>query len=103
MLAEHSRMYAMGEKYGVPGLKTLAIAKVQEALVRIHHAGLAAATIIAYKSTPEADKAMRKQISLILDVYGPQYVEVTEIQQIILTVPGLAYALYREALRNRNY
>lgn len=101
MLAEHSRMYAMGEKYGIPGLKTLAVANFQKSFIRIHHAGLAAGIIIAYKSTPEADKALRNQILLLLDLYARHYMENQEIQQIISSIPGLAYALYRECLKHR--
>ncbi|KAH0278762.1 hypothetical protein KCU91_g2232, partial [Aureobasidium melanogenum] len=101
ILAEHSRMYAMGEKYGVPGLKALAIANFQKSLTALNHAGLAAGIIIAHKSTPEADKTLRRRISFLLDLYARDYMENQEIQQIISSIPGLAYALYRECLKHR--
>ncbi|KAH0372380.1 hypothetical protein KCU65_g1159, partial [Aureobasidium melanogenum] len=103
ILAQHSRMYAMGEKYSIPDLKTLAITNFQKSFVRTHHAGLAAGAIIAYKSIPETHKVMRNQISLLLDIYGPEYERDAEIQQIISTIPGLAYALYRAGLERRTY
>ncbi|KAG9849350.1 hypothetical protein KCU98_g4944, partial [Aureobasidium melanogenum] len=103
ILAEHSRMYAMGERYGVPGLKALAIANFQKSFIALNHAGLAAGIIIAHKSTPEADKALRSQIWFLLDIYIYHYMEDQEIQQIISSIPGLAYALYRERLKHRTW
>ncbi|KAI4748053.1 amino acid transporter [Aureobasidium sp. EXF-12298] len=98
MLAEHSRMYAMGEKYGVPGLKALAIAKVQKAFVRIHHAGLAAATIIAYKSTPETDRGLRAAVLNALDCCRRLYDDNEELQQIIFRISEISYGLYRRMI-----
>ncbi|KAG9737442.1 hypothetical protein KCU73_g9999, partial [Aureobasidium melanogenum] len=99
MLAEHSRMYAMGEKYGIPGLKTLAVANFQESFIRIHHAGLAAGIIIAYKSTPETDKVLRRRVSQLLDLHRQQYMEDAEIHQIISKIPDLACDLYQQCLK----
>lgn len=101
ILAEYSRMYAMGEKYGIPGLKSLAATKFLNCCFRTHHAGLAASIIIAYKGTPEADKGLRKHVLSLLDLHGRQYTVDTEIQGIISKITELAYALYRECLMRK--
>lgn len=99
LLAEHSRMYAMGEKYGIPGLKTLAATKFRKTMTYFNHAGLTAGIIIAYKSTPEADKQLRDVVLDGVDSYRVLYLEDAEIQQIISSIPDLAYGLFLRCAR----
>ncbi|KAH0278418.1 hypothetical protein KCU91_g2487, partial [Aureobasidium melanogenum] len=100
-VAEHSRMYAMGEKYGIPGLKNLAIAKFRlSAITWVNHAGLAAGIAIVYNSTPEADKGLRKEVIEALDRYRLYYTSNSEIQKMIASIPDLCYGLYRKVLEH---
>ncbi|CAD0095351.1 unnamed protein product [Aureobasidium mustum] len=101
IMAEHSRMYAMGEKYGIPGLKSLAVAKFRRAYAGATHTGLAASLVIVYKSTPESDKGLRSLLLGLLSIYGRRYKENTEIQQIISSIPDLCYGLYQRCLEDK--
>ncbi|KAG9591239.1 hypothetical protein KCU77_g4705, partial [Aureobasidium melanogenum] len=58
-LAQHARMYAMGEKYGVPGLKALALEKFSPRTIEI--SGLCTAMVVTYASTSDADQDMRNK------------------------------------------
>ncbi|TIA39674.1 hypothetical protein D6C78_03087 [Aureobasidium pullulans] len=99
-LAEHARMYAMGEKYGVPGLKALAVAKFLAA-IRGTNAGLTAAIMIAYSATPESDQVLRTVIIEILYHLCKVFEDVDEIQQVISRLPDLLYGLYRKMLKEK--
>lgn len=99
-LAEHARMYAMGEKYGVPGLKALAVAKFLAA-IRGTNDGLTAAIMIAYSATPESDRGLRNVIIEILHHYCKVFEDVDEIQEVISALPDLCYGLYRKMLKEK--
>ncbi|CAD0040833.1 unnamed protein product [Aureobasidium pullulans] len=100
-LAEHARMYAMGEKYGVPGLKALAVAKFLAVIPRTN-AGLTAAIMIAYSTTPESDQGLRNAMIESLYCYRKAFVEVDEIQTVISKLPDLSYGLYRKMLKEED-
>ncbi|THX74641.1 hypothetical protein D6D04_07842 [Aureobasidium pullulans] len=100
-LAEHARMYPMGEKYGVPGLKALAVAKFLAVIPRTN-AGLTAAIMIAYSTTPESDQGLRNAMIESLYCYRKAFVEVDEIQTVISKLPDLSYGLYRKMLKEED-
>ncbi|KAG2161265.1 hypothetical protein VTO58DRAFT_104176 [Aureobasidium pullulans] len=95
LLAEHARMYAMGEKYGISGLKALAVAKFKNLFIHCHD-GLAAALIIAFKGTPDTDRELRELVFMKLHPYRKAYKENAEVQAVISRVPDLCYGLYRK-------
>ncbi|CAD0107905.1 unnamed protein product [Aureobasidium uvarum] len=99
ILAEHSRMYAMGEKYGIHELKAVALAKFRNSAYKgCDQSGLAAAIVIAFKSTPQTDTMLRETILKILDYNGCHFRCNAEIQGVISGIPDLAYGLYCKAL-----
>lgn len=61
ILIYHAMMYAMGDKYGIHGLKALAREKFQEAW-KFTAAGLVKAIKIVYASTMESDRGLREII-----------------------------------------
>lgn len=104
VVAEHSRMYAMGEKYGIPGLKSLAIARFrQSSLIHLNHAGLASGIIIVYNGTPEADKGLRKEVIEALDLCRMYYKDNSETQKMIADIPDLCYGLYRSYVEREKF
>ena len=91
----------MGEKYGVPGLKALAVAKFLAVIPRTN-AGLTAAIMIAYSTTPESDQELRNAMIESLYCYRKAFVEVDEIQTVISRLPDLSYGLYRKMLKEED-
>jgi hypothetical protein len=92
----HSKMYAMGEKYQVPGLKALAIKKFELCWAKTG-AGLNTAIVIAFMSTPETDQGLRKDIVDTLS-NNPSIPKHQVVDQTIKEIPELVYALYRKVL-----
>lgn len=100
ILSEHSRMYAMGEKYGIPGLKAVARTKFRDASMSfLGHAGLAAAIIIAFKSTPETVKGLRTDVLEALYQSRGWYTNDEEVWRTVASIPELAYDLFRKILQ----
>jgi hypothetical protein len=92
---EHSRMYAMGEKYGIPGLKCLALAKfgcLCQKKVRVP--SVIAGTVIAFNSTPELDKDLRKEVLRFLHGSRRTWTNYAKLHAMILSMPEVAYGLY---------
>ncbi|KAH0148142.1 hypothetical protein KCU67_g11572, partial [Aureobasidium melanogenum] len=98
ILIDHARMYAMGDKYGVPGLKAIAKCKFED-ILRYTCAGLAKAMRIAYISTVESDKGLRQLIVNKLYAYNvATSLGRPEIDQNVKDLPELGYALLRKQL-----
>jgi hypothetical protein len=95
ILIEHARMYAMGDKYGIPGLKELALEKYDEAY-RYTSAGFANSIIIAFTSTLDTDMALRNVIITYLDSALDIYMTKPKIDQINRNFPQLSHALIRK-------
>jgi hypothetical protein len=99
VLATHSQMYAMGDKYQIPGLKTLAVRKFRS-FWRETCAGFATAIVIAFMSTPEADQRLRNAIVYIIGECGVTASEEV-VDDTVKDIPELLYALYRKLLEER--
>lgn len=101
ILTHHVTMYAMGDKYGIPGLKDLARNKFREAWT-ITAAGLVKAIKIAYASTVESDKGLRQIIITNLrsnvDEGLSFWMQMPEVDECVKELPDLSYALLREEL-----
>jgi hypothetical protein len=99
---QHSRMYAMGEKYGIPGLKAVALGKFSEwgckgtKQIYTHH--ISTATVIAFNSTPGSDKSLREEVLKLLDGGRQLWKNDVAIQEMILSMPEVAYGLYRKSV-----
>jgi len=100
VLDEHSRMYAMGEKYGIQGLKRVALAKFQGrgGPRQMSKSSVIAAAVIAFNSTPESDKDLREAMLEHLDRSRQLFKHSVPIQKMILSMPEVAYGLYRKSI-----
>ncbi|CAD0095333.1 unnamed protein product [Aureobasidium mustum] len=96
VLAEHAKMYAIGEKYGIAGLKGLAAKRFGEDFQNTF-AGLGTAIVIAFKSTPETDQTLRKLIVDKLCSY--RWVAANGVvDEAVEQIPELVHSLYRRLL-----
>jgi hypothetical protein len=99
LLDEHSRMYAMGEKYGIPGLKAVALTKFSSQIPRyITPCSVSTAAVIAFNSTPDSDKSLREEVLEVLDICRQAWKKQVAIQKTILSMPEIAYGLYCKSL-----
>lgn len=97
ILIEHAKMYAMADKYGIPGLKDLALKKYEKAHEHTS-AGFANSMIVAFTSTVDSDKDLRQ---VIIDILHGDLVNLMEKEEINLNVkelPLLSHALLRKRL-----
>jgi len=104
LFAENSRMYAMGEKYGIPGLKHVARAKTSElSNLKVSANMVRVAAVIAFNSTPDSDKRLREAIVEMVDVVHqvPIIRNNKMLEEAISTIPELAYGLYRKSLERK--
>ncbi|KAL9056234.1 MAG: hypothetical protein Q9162_003025 [Coniocarpon cinnabarinum] len=94
-LVIHARVYALGEKYGVQGLKTLAREKF-EVLVAQHwnEADFLDAVVEVYSSTVDKDRGMR---NVVLQAFRqrPELAARQDVQAILQEVPSLAFDIKR--------
>jgi hypothetical protein len=100
-LAHHSRMYAMGEKYDIAGMKAAALAKFLSLNNQVVTSGtLIPAIIIAFNSTLASDKDLREAVLTMVDDCRQlgDFLTNTQLQNIISTIPEIAYGLYRKAI-----
>ncbi|KAI4746980.1 hypothetical protein E4T50_02741 [Aureobasidium sp. EXF-12298] len=98
VLAIHSKMYAMGDKYQVPGLKALAVRKFKLSYEKTC-AGFDTAAVIAFMSTPETEQGMRQ---VIVDTLGryPWIAKNEVVNMTVKKIPELLYAFYRRLVKN---
>jgi hypothetical protein len=95
----HSRLYAMGEKYGIPGLKAVALQKfgcVSGKIVRTP--SMIRATVIAFNSTPESDKSLRMEVLRVLHDSRRIWKDRTPVHTMILSMPEVGYGLYLRSI-----
>jgi hypothetical protein len=97
LLIDHAKMYAMGDKYGVPGLKDLALRKYQEAYEHTS-AGFANSMIVIYTSTIDNDAGLRNAIIKILKNDITNLMKKPKINQNVKELPLLSHALLRKQL-----
>lgn len=96
VMVDHAKMYAMAEKYQVPGLKTVALHKYQECLQETC-AGYGTSIVIAFMSTPDTDQELRNEIVDSLSVHDWMVMDET-LEKTVKEIPELVYALYRKLL-----
>ncbi|KAG9528515.1 hypothetical protein KCU93_g4215, partial [Aureobasidium melanogenum] len=95
-MAQHARMYAMGEKYGVPGLKALALVKVSPTKTMAWF-GLCTALVVTYASTPDTDQEMRNKFVELLNK-NPDVAAINMTAKTLQEIPDLVFALFRKLL-----
>jgi hypothetical protein len=100
---QHSMMYAMGEKYGILGLKAVALAKFSDSGPRyIDMYQVSTAAVIAFNSTPESDKRLREEVLKLLDSCRRHWKNNVVVQEMILSTPEIAYGLYRKSVERES-
>ncbi|KAK5170572.1 uncharacterized protein LTR77_005160 [Saxophila tyrrhenica] len=98
-LALHARMYTAGFKYGIEGLKGLALDKFKIQCTRHWDSPeLAEAIHIIYDTTPSSDKDLREAVADVLDLHS-RLLDKPEIEIAIMEINGLAYELLKRAKR----
>lgn len=86
----------MGEKYGVPGLKALALVKFSPTKMMIW-GGLCTALVVTYASTPDTDQEMRNKFVGLLNKH-PSVAALNTITKTLQEIPDLVFALFRKLL-----
>ncbi|KAI5257413.1 hypothetical protein E4T42_01002 [Aureobasidium subglaciale] len=99
ILADHARMYAMGEKYGIPRLKTLALAKYKECFDTTN-SGLCTALVIAFSGIAEPDHNFQEMVTHDLWSWSCMFKNNSIIQDVIRSTPELSYGLYAKYLED---
>jgi hypothetical protein len=97
ILIDHANMYAMGDKYGIPGLKALAQKKYAEAYLYTS-AGLANSITIAYTGTVDSDMGLRNVTINIMSGNLTTLMSKPKIDQAVKDLPLLSHALLRKSL-----
>ncbi|KAH0154084.1 hypothetical protein KCU67_g9204, partial [Aureobasidium melanogenum] len=101
-LVQHARMYAMGDKYGVPGLKALALRKFKtnlESDLKHTYFELASVIAITFLGTPSTDQSLREEVVGFFHTH--QNTSNNPLMVVIIKEhPDLVYALYRQLLQD---
>lgn len=97
ILIDHAMMYAMGDRYGISGLKNLALEKYKEAY-KYTSAGFADSITITFTSTVESDMDLRKTLLDILHGDLTNLMGKPAIHENIKELPGLALTLLLKRL-----
>ncbi|KAI4846408.1 hypothetical protein E4T44_05077 [Aureobasidium sp. EXF-8845] len=97
LLIDHAKMYAMADKYGVPGLKDMALRKYQEAYEHTS-AGFANSMIVICTSTIDNDMGLRNVILRILKNDIMNLMRKPKINQNVKDLPLLSHGLLRKQL-----
>jgi len=97
-LTTHAKVYAIAEKYGVFGLKSLAARKFAAALAAGHHASpeFPDACADVYETTVDSDRGLR---DLVIATFraNPSLGLRKDVEDVVRETPGLAWELYRVA------
>lgn len=98
-LSFHARAYAAGERYGIAGLKALALDKYKIQLTRHwDHPEFPESIHIVYSSTPASDTDMRGVVADTVDWHSRLFNK-PEIEVAVMEINGLAYELLKRSRR----
>lgn len=96
-LIAHARVYAMAEKYGIVGLKTLSRAKfIDEMDIHLSSPDLPIAFQEAYESTYHTDRGLRDVVVQAFRA-NPDLSRRSDVGMAVRETPGLAWELYQMA------
>lgn len=98
ILVEHAKMYAIGDKYGIRGLKDLALKKYEDAYTYTS-AGFAESILVAHTSTIDNDMDLRNVIVKFLNTDLTNLMSKPKINQNVKDLPQLSHALLRKQLK----
>lgn len=98
-LVLHARVYAAGERYGIAGLKAMALDKFKIQLTRHWDScEFPEAIHVAYNSTVSSDKDMRETVANTINWHS-RLLDKPEVEVAIMEINGLAYELLKRARR----
>lgn len=98
-LTVHARVYAAAARYGIGGLKALALDKFKIQLTRHWDCQeFGEAINVVYNSTASSDKEMREAVANTIGWHG-RLLDKPEIEIAIMEINGLAYELLKRARR----
>ncbi|KAF2014456.1 hypothetical protein BU24DRAFT_423391 [Aaosphaeria arxii CBS 175.79] len=93
----HARVYALGEKYGIPGLKSLARNKFAAQIdLHLQSPEFPEACQEAYESTVDSDRGLRDVIIQAFRAH-PDLPLRRDVELIVRDTPSLAFELFRMA------
>lgn len=96
-LMTHVAVYALGEKYGIPGLKSLARKKFAHQMeIHLSNPEFAEACQEAYESTVDSDRGLRDVIIQTFRAH-PNLSLRKDVEMVVRDTPGLAFELFRMA------
>lgn len=94
-LVTHARVYAVAEKYGIPGLKALAQKKFETQVVaRWNDLDFLDAMEEVYTTTVDSDRGLRNAVIQVFRAH-PQLARTQETKAIIEDIPPFAHDLHR--------
>lgn len=94
-LMTHTKVYAIAEKYGITGLKTLARSKFASQL-KVHRdsSELPEALQEVYETTVDSDRGLRDIVIQTFRTY-PELARRKDVEAIVKDTPNLAWELFR--------
>ncbi|KAF2107648.1 hypothetical protein BDV96DRAFT_653446 [Lophiotrema nucula] len=93
----HAKVYEIAERYGIPGLKTLARKKFGDQLqLHLTSTEFPEACQEVYESTVDSDRGLR---DIVIQTFraNPDLSLRKDVEQVIRETPGLAFELFRMA------
>jgi hypothetical protein len=92
----HASIYALGEKFGIAGLKEASLQKFEHsAEVSWKTHALCEAIKIVFTSTADHDKGLRNVVLRLLSLHRSEVAVNPQMEQVIRAVDGLAYDLWK--------
>ncbi|KAH9826501.1 hypothetical protein Tdes44962_MAKER00464 [Teratosphaeria destructans] len=90
----HAKMYALGSKYSIPSLQTVALGKFMEAASYAWNTDDFVTTIgLVYTNTPDEDKGLRDIAARTIIKHSSTLLQRPEIESQVRSISGLAYDL----------
>jgi hypothetical protein len=91
----HAKVYAMGEKYGIPSLKEAAIERFREDTHSIcADDDFAEAVELAFTITPDSDSGLRDLIIQVVHNNASQMKDNVKMKELVVSHNDLAYGLW---------
>jgi hypothetical protein len=92
----HASIYALGEKYGIAGLKEASLQKFEHsAEVSWKTDAFCKAIKIVFTSTADHDKGLRNVVLRLLSLHRREMAGDLQMEQVIREIDGLAYDLWK--------
>lgn len=95
----HAEMYAMGSKYAIPSLQTLAAEKFKRgAELAWNTDAFSTAIALGFSTTPDSDKGLRSIITATILNHAETLLDKPDIEDCVRNISGLSYDLLRSRI-----